>query len=55
LSDNDEQQKLTRVIEKCLGGSVVSIERQPRWRGVWWVDLEREGDACVNGRSLTGG
>ena len=30
-------------IESELGGRVVSISRQPRWRPVWFVDLERDG------------
>ena len=35
-----------------LGGTVRSIRRQPRWRPVWFVELERDGEAvelCVRG------
>jgi aminoglycoside phosphotransferase (APT) family kinase protein len=30
-------------LERDLGGRVVRIERQARWRPAWWVDLERDG------------
>jgi aminoglycoside phosphotransferase (APT) family kinase protein len=35
-----------------LGGTVRSVDRQPRWRPVWFVDLERDGrtlELCVRG------
>lgn len=39
-------------LERHLGGRVVRIERQPRWRPVWFADLERDGETlalCVRG------
>lgn len=30
-------------LEAELGGSVVSWQRQPRWRPMWFVDLDRDG------------
>jgi aminoglycoside phosphotransferase (APT) family kinase protein len=33
-------------VERELGGTVVSIERLPRWRPAWWIDLQR-GDELV--------
>jgi aminoglycoside phosphotransferase (APT) family kinase protein len=35
-----------------LGGTVTAVRRQPRWRPVWFIDLEREGqtlELCVRG------
>jgi aminoglycoside phosphotransferase (APT) family kinase protein len=34
---------VVRWLERELGGSVVRIERQARWRPIWIVDLERDG------------
>ena len=39
-------------LESRIGGRVVSIERQPRWRPVWFADVERNGQRlalCVRG------
>jgi aminoglycoside phosphotransferase (APT) family kinase protein len=39
-------------LEANLGGTVVHIARQPRWRPVWMADLERDGEVlelCVRG------
>ena len=44
-----------RWLERDLGGRVVRIERQARWRPAWWVDLERDGELlelCVRGERL---
>ena len=35
---------ITEWLERDLGGRVVRIERQARWRPAWWVDLERDGE-----------
>jgi aminoglycoside phosphotransferase (APT) family kinase protein len=35
-----------------IGGTVTSISRQPRWRPVWFVEIDRDGEAlqlCVRG------
>jgi len=48
----DEVKKLTAWLETNLGGTVVHIARQPRWRPVWFADLERDGERlelCVRG------
>jgi len=37
-------------LERELGGEVVEIEQQPRWRPVWFADLARDGETlelCV--------
>lgn len=39
-----DTQKLQLWLERELGGRVLRIERQPRWRPAWWVDLERDGE-----------
>jgi len=31
-------------VEETLGGRLVSVERQERWRPSWFLDLEREGE-----------
>ncbi len=44
--------KIVDWIRRNLGAEVVRIERQPRWRPVWWVDAERDGEQlelCVRG------
>jgi hypothetical protein len=38
-----ESARITEWLERDLGGRVIRIERQARWRPAWWVDLEREG------------
>ena len=39
-----ELASITEWLERDLGGRVVRIERQARWRPAWWVDLERDGE-----------
>ena len=41
---SESWQKGFAWIESELGGSLVSAERQPRWRPAWFLDLEREGE-----------
>lgn len=39
-------------LERHVGGRVVRIARQPRWRPVWFADVERDGETlelCVRG------
>lgn len=41
-----------RWIETAFGGDVVAVARQPRWRPVWFVTVERDGvihELCVRG------
>ena len=35
---------ITEWVEGNVGGTVTSVARQPRWRPVWLVDVERDGD-----------
>jgi aminoglycoside phosphotransferase (APT) family kinase protein len=37
-------QRVIAWIEGHLGGRVIRIERQPRWRPAWYADLERDGE-----------
>ena len=42
-------------LQAKLGGRVVALERQPRWRPVWFADLERDGEVlelCVRGERV---
>lgn len=39
-----EEARLTTFIEGCVGGVVVSLERQPRWRKAWYCQVERDGN-----------
>src|SRR5574340_610238 len=41
---SDEWQRAVRWVERELGGRVVGIERQPRWRPAAHLDLERNGE-----------
>jgi len=44
--------KVVAWLERHVGGRVVRIARQPRWRPVWFADVERDGEAlalCVRG------
>jgi aminoglycoside phosphotransferase (APT) family kinase protein len=50
-----EEVGIRRWIDDHLGGRVVAIERQPRWRPVWFVDVERDGarlELCVRGERV---
>lgn len=39
----DATAKVRRWLESQLGGTVVDLRRQPRWRPVWLADVERDG------------
>lgn len=44
--------KIVAWLEQNVGGRVVQIARQPRWRPVWFADLLRDGETlelCVRG------
>ena len=34
----------TAIIERAMGGRVVHIERQLRWRPTWFADVEADGE-----------
>jgi aminoglycoside phosphotransferase (APT) family kinase protein len=43
---------ITTWVERELGGRVVHVERQARWRPVWWVSLEQDDgvlELCARG------
>jgi aminoglycoside phosphotransferase (APT) family kinase protein len=43
--DNEKlETRLSRWIEERLGGRVLDIERQPRWRPAWYADVEVGGE-----------
>ena len=49
---DDGTDQVRAWLETNLGGQVVRINRQARWRPVWFVDLERDGETlelCVRG------
>lgn len=39
----DEEKQLSDYIEQCVGGKVVSIKRQARWRKAWYATVEKNG------------
>jgi aminoglycoside phosphotransferase (APT) family kinase protein len=41
----DEEVRLTARLEELLGGTVTSLERQPRWRKAWYATVDVAGDA----------
>ena len=50
--DDVELGRVASWLESELGGRVVRIARQPRWRPVWFADVERGGELlelCVRG------
>src|SRR5271170_5770124 len=42
MTMDDEEARLRPQIERLVGGRVVSLERQPRWRKAWYAVVERE-------------
>jgi aminoglycoside phosphotransferase (APT) family kinase protein len=42
---DDEQARLKAQIERLVGGRVISLERQPRWRKAWYAVVESNGSA----------
>lgn len=49
---DEQSQRVKEWLEGQLGGRVLRIARQPRWRPVWFADLEHEGEVqalCVRG------
>ena len=45
-------EKVVAWLENNLGGTVTHIDRQARWRPVWFADVERNGERlelCVRG------
>jgi aminoglycoside phosphotransferase (APT) family kinase protein len=49
---DETQARVVAWLERNLGGRVVRIEPQARWRPVWFADVERDGqtlELCVRG------
>ena len=49
---DDGTEQISRWLHENIGGTVVRISRQPRWRPVWFADVERDGELlelCVRG------
>jgi aminoglycoside phosphotransferase (APT) family kinase protein len=48
----DTTARIVAWLEQNVGGRVLRIARQPRWRPVWFADVERDGERlelCVRG------
>jgi aminoglycoside phosphotransferase (APT) family kinase protein len=41
---DDEDARLKPQIERLVGGRIISLERQPRWRKAWYAAVERAGE-----------
>ncbi|HUP72974.1 MAG TPA: phosphotransferase family protein [Acidimicrobiales bacterium] len=49
---DDGTEQITAWLRTNIGSKVVRINRQPRWRPVWFADVERDGEIlelCVRG------
>jgi aminoglycoside phosphotransferase (APT) family kinase protein len=49
---DDGTARVSAWLRRNIGGEVVRISRQPRWRPVWFADVERDGEIlelCVRG------
>jgi aminoglycoside phosphotransferase (APT) family kinase protein len=52
MSERDAVTAITRWLDANIGGTVHPIEQQPRWRPMWFVQVERRGETlslCVRG------
>src|SRR4051794_38936547 len=52
---DDDIRAITSWLTANVGGTVVRVTRQPRWRPVWFADVERDGEVlelCVRGDRL---
>jgi aminoglycoside phosphotransferase (APT) family kinase protein len=43
VAGDDRDSHVLAWLEAELGGTVVACDRQPRWRPMWFVDIERDG------------
>ena len=41
---DDDIRAITAWLTANVGGDVLRISRQPRWRPVWFADVERDGE-----------
>jgi hypothetical protein len=52
IATDDGTARVSEWLRGNIGGEVVRIVRQPRWRPVWFADVERDGEIlelCVRG------
>jgi aminoglycoside phosphotransferase (APT) family kinase protein len=52
IADDPQTDRVVAWLQSSLGGRVLSLSRQARWRPVWMVDLERDDEQlplCVRG------
>jgi len=52
VSDPDDIRSITAWLDANVGGTVLRISRQPRWRPVWFADVEHDGEVfelCIRG------
>jgi aminoglycoside phosphotransferase (APT) family kinase protein len=42
VGTTEEETRLVGRIEELVGGRVISLERQPRWRKAWYATVERD-------------
>ena len=55
MSEGRQIEDVVRWVEQHFGGRVIEIERQPRWRPVWFAEVDVEGKRqalCVRGERL---
>jgi aminoglycoside phosphotransferase (APT) family kinase protein len=43
----DDEQRITDWVRDTIGGTVLAVRRQPRWRPVWLVDVARGNDSLA--------
>ena len=44
MNEPSDEDRLVHWLQANLGGDVVSLTRQARWRPAWWVELQRAGE-----------
>ena len=44
VDDSAQDERIREWIRANVGGEVVSLVRQARWRPVWFVDVDRDGE-----------
>jgi len=42
--DETETGRLRREVEDIVGGTVIALDRQPRWRKAWFASVQRRGE-----------
>ena len=44
MEQDSELAPIAEWIRREVGGTIVRAARQPRWRPVWFIDVERDGE-----------